>query len=87
MFSNIGKIFCSKVTQVNPILNSISSVFGMLARGMANQRHKKVLRLAKGFRGRSNRCYSLALRRLQKARQYAFEGRKVKLVIAFSSVS
>ena len=30
----------------------------------ANHRHKKVLRLAKGYRGRSNRCFRLAKQRV-----------------------
>lgn len=47
-------------------------------RGLANHRHKKVLKLAKGFRGRSSRCYTVAYHRVQKARQYAYRDRKVK---------
>ena len=47
-------------------------------RGMANHRHKKVLKLAKGFRGRSSRCFTVANHRVQQARQYAYRDRKVK---------
>jgi hypothetical protein len=47
-------------------------------RGMANHRHKKVIKLAKGFRGRGKNCYSIAFRRVQKARQYQYRDRKVK---------
>ena len=47
-------------------------------RGMANHRHKKVIKLAKGYRGRANRVYSIAYHRVQKARQYAYRDRKVK---------
>lgn len=47
------------------------------ARDMANHRHKKVIKLAKGYRGRANRCYTVALQRVQKARQYAYRDRKV----------
>lgn len=47
-----------------------------VTRSMANHRHKKIIRLAKGYRGRTN-CYSIALRRVEKALQYAYVGRKV----------
>ena len=44
----------------------------------AHARHKKVLRLAKGFRGRSSTCFRPALERLEKAWQYAYRDRKVR---------
>ena len=47
-------------------------------RGMANHRHKKIIRLAKGYRGRSKNCYSIAYRRVTRARQYAYRDRKVR---------
>ena len=50
----------------------------VVSRGMANHRHKKVIKLAKGYRGRANRVYSIAYHRVQKARQYAYRDRKVK---------
>ena len=34
--------------------------------------------MAKGYRGRSKNCYSIALRRVQKAMQYAYRDRKVR---------
>lgn len=45
---------------------------------MANWSRKKVFRLAKGFTGRSNNCFGLALRRVFKKLQYAYRDRKVK---------
>lgn len=48
-------------------------------RGMtAHARHRKVLTLAKGFRGRSSKCFRPAIERLEKAWQYAYRDRKVK---------
>ena len=44
---------------------------------MANHRHKKYIKLAKGYRGRTN-IISVAYRRVQKARQYAYRDRKAK---------
>src|SRR5918912_3906206 len=41
-------------------------------------RHKKVLEQAKGFRGRSNSSYRIALERLEKALQYAYRDRRNK---------
>lgn len=91
-----------------------------LVRGFANQRHKKIIKLAKGmssqcfqtsfssvntlsswpltwlskyltsiascsvslvssgFRGRANRCFTVAFHRVQKARQYSYRDRKVR---------
>eukprot|EP00603_Paraphysomonas_imperforata_P009315 CAMPEP_0114431564 /NCGR_PEP_ID=MMETSP0103-20121206/10673_1 /TAXON_ID=37642 ORGANISM="Paraphysomonas imperforata, Strain PA2" /NCGR_SAMPLE_ID=MMETSP0103 /ASSEMBLY_ACC=CAM_ASM_000201 /LENGTH=125 /DNA_ID=CAMNT_0001601149 /DNA_START=169 /DNA_END=546 /DNA_ORIENTATION=+ len=45
---------------------------------MANHRHRKVLKLAKGYRGRANRCFTVAKQRVDKARQYAYVGRKLR---------
>ncbi|GHU11335.1 50S ribosomal protein L20 [Alphaproteobacteria bacterium] len=42
----------------------------------AHARHKKVLNLSKGFRGRSSTCYRSALERLEKAMQYAYRDRR-----------
>lgn len=41
-------------------------------------RHKKVLKLAKGYIGRSNSCFRVALQRLEKALRYAYRDRRVK---------
>ena len=40
--------------------------------------HKRVIRQSKGFRGRANRCFRVAIRRLEKSWQYAYRDRKVK---------
>ena len=47
-------------------------------RTMANHRHKKVVKQAKGFLGRANRIYSVAKHRVMKAKQYAYRDRKVR---------
>lgn len=39
-------------------------------------RHKKILNLAKGYRGRSSTCYRIALERVEKALQYAYRDRR-----------
>lgn len=39
-------------------------------------RHKKVIKMSKGFRGRSKNCYRIALERLEKALQYAYRDRR-----------
>ena len=44
----------------------------------AHQRHKKVLKMAKGYRGRSSTCYRVALQRVEKALQYAYRDRRNK---------
>jgi large subunit ribosomal protein L20 len=44
----------------------------------AHARHKKVLKLAKGYRGRSSTCFRPALERVERAWQYAYRDRKVE---------
>jgi large subunit ribosomal protein L20 len=41
-------------------------------------RHKKLLDMAKGYRGRSSTCYRPALERVEKALQYAYRDRRNK---------
>jgi large subunit ribosomal protein L20 len=40
--------------------------------------HKRLLKHAKGYRGRSKNCFTIAIRRVEKAWQYAYRDRKVK---------
>ncbi len=44
----------------------------------ARARHKKMLQLAKGYRGRANRCFVIARNRVEKALARAYTGRKLK---------
>ena len=44
----------------------------------SHARHKKVLKLAKGYRGRSKNCFRIALQRVEKALQYAYRDRRAK---------
>jgi len=39
-------------------------------------RHKKILKLAKGYRGRAKNCYRIAVERVEKALQYAYIDRR-----------
>ncbi len=41
-------------------------------------KRKKVLKLAKGYRGRNSTSYRLALERVEKGLQYAYRDRRVK---------
>lgn len=56
------------------------------ARGFASKKHKSVIRQSKGFRGRANRCFRIAIRRLEKSWQYAYRDRKVRSLIEVSWV-
>jgi large subunit ribosomal protein L20 len=42
----------------------------------AHARHKKVLKLSKGFIGRSSTCFRSAIERLEKSLQYAYRDRR-----------
>ena len=41
-------------------------------------RHKKILKLAKGFRGRAKNCFRIAIQKVEKALRYAYRDRKVR---------
>jgi len=42
----------------------------------AKARHKKILKLAKGFRGRAKSCFRVAIEKVEKALQYAYRDRR-----------
>lgn len=41
-------------------------------------RHKKILKLAKGYRGRAKNCFRIAVEKVEKALQYAYRDRRTK---------
>ena len=41
-------------------------------------RHKKVLKLSKGYYGRGSKCFRVAIERLEKALRYAYRDRRAK---------
>jgi large subunit ribosomal protein L20 len=45
---------------------------------VTRNRHKKVLRLAKGYRSRAKSCFRIAVERVEKGLQYAYKHRRVK---------
>lgn len=48
-------------------------------RGVTSRaRHKKIIKMASGYRGRSGTCYRSALQRVEKALQYAYRDRRAK---------
>ncbi len=44
----------------------------------AHARHKKVIKAAKGYRGRRKNCFRVATQAVDKARQYAYRDRRVR---------
>lgn len=44
----------------------------------ARARHKKIIKMAKGYRGRSKSCYRIAVQRVERALQYAYRDRRKK---------
>jgi large subunit ribosomal protein L20 len=44
----------------------------------SHARHKKVIKLAKGYRGRGSTNYRIALEKVEKALQYAYRDRKAR---------
>uniref|UniRef100_A0A7S1D8P3 50S ribosomal protein L20 n=1 Tax=Cyclophora tenuis TaxID=216820 RepID=A0A7S1D8P3_CYCTE len=45
-------------------------------RGFASKKHKFILKHSKGFRGRAKNCFTIAVRKVHKAWQYAYRDRK-----------
>lgn len=46
-------------------------------RGVAGRaRHKKILKMAKGYRDRSHSCFRIAIERVEKGMQYAYRDRR-----------
>ncbi len=41
-------------------------------------RHKKVLKMAKGYRGRAKSCYRVAIEKVEKGLRYAYRDRRAK---------
>ena len=41
-------------------------------------RHKKILKLARGYRGRASTCYTIAIEKVEKALRYAYRDRRNK---------
>jgi large subunit ribosomal protein L20 len=41
-------------------------------------RHKKILKLAKGYRGRAKNCVRVAIEKVEKALRYAYRDRRAK---------
>lgn len=44
----------------------------------ARKRHKKILKLAKGYRGRAKNCFRVAVEKVEKALRYAYRDRRNK---------
>ncbi len=45
---------------------------------VSKARHKKVLKMAKGYRGRAKNCFKVAIERVEKGLQYAYRDRRTK---------
>ncbi len=44
----------------------------------AHARHKKIIKQAKGYQGRGNNAFRVAIERVEKALQYAYRDRRVR---------
>lgn len=42
----------------------------------ARARHKKIIKLASGYRGRAKNCFKVAIEKVEKALQYAYRDRR-----------
>ena len=44
----------------------------------SHARHKEILKLASGYRGRASTCFTVAIEKVEKALRYAYRDRKAK---------
>lgn len=77
IYPSITSTFSYRSTASSPAMTQSKQLLGGV-RGMANHRHKKMIKRAKGYRGRANSCFTVAKQRVEKAFQYAYRDRKVK---------
>ena len=48
-------------------------------RGVTSKaRHKKIIKLAKGYRGRAKNCFKVGIQRVEKSLQYSYRDRRNK---------
>jgi len=45
---------------------------------VSKKRHKKIIKMAKGFRGRNKNCFSIAIEKVEKSLQYAYRDRRTR---------
>lgn len=45
---------------------------------VSKKRHKKIIKLAKGYRGRAKNCFRIAIEKVEKALQYAYRDRRTR---------
>ena len=43
---------------------------------VSKNRHKKIIKMAKGYRGRANSCFRIAIEKVEKGLQYAYRDRR-----------
>lgn len=43
---------------------------------VSKKRHKKIIKMAKGFRGRGKNCFRVAIEKVEKSLQYAYRDRR-----------
>jgi len=43
---------------------------------VSKNRHKKIIKLAKGYRGRAKNCFRIAIEKVEKGLQYAYRDRR-----------
>ena len=53
-------------------------VLFVISRSFASKKHKKIIKMAKGYRGRANRCFTVAIQRVEKGLLHAYRDRRVK---------
>mmetsp|Transcript_11645 Transcript_11645/g.15182 ORF Transcript_11645/g.15182 Transcript_11645/m.15182 type:complete len:145 (+) Transcript_11645:121-555(+) len=63
-------------TLSNVLRPTMNTFCDLQHREFASAKHKRIIKMAKGYRGRANRTFKAALQRVEKALQYAYRDRK-----------
>jgi large subunit ribosomal protein L20 len=45
---------------------------------VSKKRHKKIIKMAKGYRGRAKNCFRIAIEKVEKGLQYAYRDRRAR---------
>ena len=73
-FSSLSFNPLSRLNNFNSFIQSAtpsSSVISIQSRTMASKKHKRIIKMAKGYRGRAKNTFRAAIRRVEKGLQYA----------------
>jgi len=72
--------FAPLVSRITPLSSPLLCPphLTLQSRPFASQKHKRIVKMATGYKGRGKNVFSVAIERVEKALQHAYIGRKLK---------